>query len=34
MADMMKRVGKFGARGLGFGGMPQLPPGFMPGGRH
>jgi signal recognition particle subunit SRP54 len=33
MADMMKRVGKLGARGL-FGGMPQLPPGFMPGGRH
>jgi signal recognition particle subunit SRP54 len=33
MADMMKRVGKFGARGFGLGGMPQLPPGFMPGGR-
>ena len=33
MADMMKRVGKLGARGL-FGGMPQLPPGFMPDGRH
>jgi signal recognition particle subunit SRP54 len=34
MADMMKRVGKLGARGFGLGGMPQLPPGFMPGGRH
>jgi signal recognition particle subunit SRP54 len=33
-ADMMKRVGKLGARGFGFGGMPQMPPGFMPGGRH
>jgi signal recognition particle subunit SRP54 len=34
MADMMKRVGKLGTRGFGLGGMPQLPPGFMPGGRH
>jgi signal recognition particle subunit SRP54 len=34
MADMMKRVGKFGARGFGMGGMPQLPPGFNPGSRH
>src|SRR5207248_9194499 len=34
MSDMMKRVGKLGARGFGTGGMPQLPPGFMPGGRH
>lgn len=34
MSDMMKRVGKLGARGFGFGGMPQLPPGFMPGSRH
>ena len=34
MADMMKRMGKLGKRGLfGMGGMPQLPPGFMPGGR-
>jgi signal recognition particle subunit SRP54 len=33
MADMMKKMGKLGKRGL-FGGMPQLPPGFMPGGRH
>ncbi len=34
MADMMKRMGKLGARGaFGMGGMPQLPPGFMPGGR-
>jgi signal recognition particle subunit SRP54 len=32
MADMMKRMGKLGKRGM-FGGMPQLPPGFMPGGR-
>src|SRR5579862_1025674 len=32
MSDMMKRVGKLGARA--FGGMPQLPPGFMPGSRH
>jgi signal recognition particle subunit SRP54 len=34
MSDMMKRVGKLGARGFGLGGTPQLPPGFMPGGRH
>ena len=34
MADMMKRVGKLGPRGFGMGGMPQLPSGFMPGGRH
>ncbi|HEX3432035.1 MAG TPA: signal recognition particle protein [Rhizomicrobium sp.] len=33
MSDMMKRVGKLGARGFGFGGMPGMPPGFMPG-RH
>ncbi|HLY04841.1 MAG TPA: signal recognition particle protein [Rhizomicrobium sp.] len=32
MSDMMKRVGKLGARA--FGGMPQLPPGFAPGSRH
>jgi len=37
MADMMKKMGKggrmpFGMGGLG-GGMPQLPPGMMPGGR-
>jgi signal recognition particle subunit SRP54 len=32
MSDMMKRMGKLGKRGM-FGGMPQLPPGFMPGGR-
>jgi signal recognition particle subunit SRP54 len=30
MADMMKRVGKLGARGaFGMGGTPQLPPDFM-----
>lgn len=30
MADMMKRVGKLGARSaFGMGGMPQLPPDFM-----
>jgi len=34
MADMMKKMGKLGKRGLFGGGMPQLPPGFMPGGRH
>ncbi|MGH6876883.1 MAG: signal recognition particle protein [Rhizomicrobium sp.] len=34
MADMMKRMGKLGKRGFGFGGMPQLPPSFMPGSRH
>src|SRR5580700_558560 len=34
MSDMMKRVGKLGARGgFGMGGMPQLPAGFQPGGR-
>jgi len=34
MADMMKRVGRLGPRGaFGLGAMPQLPPGFLPGGR-
>ncbi len=33
MADVMKKMGKLGKRGMS-GGMPQLPPGFMPGGRH
>ncbi len=35
MSDMMKRMGKMGGKmpfGMG-GGMPQLPPGFIPGGR-
>jgi len=34
MSDMMKRVGRLGVRGFGFGGIPQLPPDFMRGGRH
>jgi len=34
MADVMKKMGKLGKRGMFGGGMPQLPPGFMPGGRH
>ncbi|HEY2445872.1 MAG TPA: signal recognition particle protein [Rhizomicrobium sp.] len=33
MSDMMKRVGKLGARGAFGMGVPQLPPDFMPGAR-